>query len=569
MLDTEYIIYVRKSTDESSGHQTQSIPDQINKCIRYAEMNDLKIKAKPEDFEFETEWDIIKENNDADTMNAEIFQNTRGLYIVKEQQSAKVPWLRPKWKKLIQLIKQWKIKWLLSYSPDRQCRNMLEGWELIDCVDNWLVDLKYTNFHFENTASGKMMLWIWFVFSKQYSDKLSEDITRWKNSSVARGKSQWRYKYGYYRDPIDGYYKPHEKYFPLMKEAFQMKLYMWASDEYIANRLNSQWYFRENKKDTKTINAKMLYAVWTDDFYYWIYIYWVSIVDMRELNPFYQPLISEDEHYVLMWRSKQKSKQTLLSTKEDKYQDVRPLSKGIFKVQDGSVFTPYIASIDRLKKKLSLIKKDHPEFKLQDVVQPHQIRYRLMNKDSELHNLEITFDVIDKAIFDFFSTIEITPKDFKEMIAVISDKIDVLNQDNKEKYSKVLLQLNRAKFQKKEFIKQNLWAKRTKDEQFVYDSEMRRFDSEINLIQKELSIINEDERNGLVEFEIFADTLRNSASSYKKASYVRKRSMIDLFISNISLDKKKRLTFEVKPDLQHLFSWKVSSFGDDGVRTHV
>jgi len=132
------------------------------------------------------------------------------------------------------------------------------------------------------------------------------------------------------------------------------------------------------------------------------------------------------------------------------------LSKGIFKVQDGSVFTPYIASIDRLKKKLSLIKKDHPEFKLQDVVQPHQIRYRLMNKDSELHNLEITFDVIDKAIFDFFSTIEITPKDFKEMIAVISDKIDVLNQDNKEKYSKVLLQLNRAKFQKKEFIKQNL-----------------------------------------------------------------------------------------------------------------
>jgi hypothetical protein len=45
-------------------------------------------------------------------------------------------------------------------------------------VDNGLIDLKYTNFHFENTASGKMMLGIWFVFSKQYSDKLSEDITR-------------------------------------------------------------------------------------------------------------------------------------------------------------------------------------------------------------------------------------------------------------------------------------------------------------------------------------------------------------------------------------------------------
>ena len=103
---------------------------------------------------------------------------------------------------------------------------MLEGGELIDCVDNGLVDLKYTNFHFENTASGKMMLGIWFVFSKQYSDKLSEDITRGKTSAVERGKSQGKYKYGYYRDEDTGLYKPHPTYFSLMKEAFQMKLYM-------------------------------------------------------------------------------------------------------------------------------------------------------------------------------------------------------------------------------------------------------------------------------------------------------------------------------------------------------
>jgi sulfur transfer protein SufE len=45
--------------------------------------------------------------------------------------------------------------------------------------------LKYTNFHFENNASGKMMLGIWFVFSKQYSDKLSEDITRGSKNKVA------------------------------------------------------------------------------------------------------------------------------------------------------------------------------------------------------------------------------------------------------------------------------------------------------------------------------------------------------------------------------------------------
>jgi hypothetical protein len=33
----EYVIYCRKSTDETSEHQKQSIPDQIKACINYAE----------------------------------------------------------------------------------------------------------------------------------------------------------------------------------------------------------------------------------------------------------------------------------------------------------------------------------------------------------------------------------------------------------------------------------------------------------------------------------------------------------------------------------------------------
>jgi len=59
---------------------------------------------------------------------------------------------------------------------------MLEGGEIIDCVDQGLIALEYTNFHFENTPAGKMMLGIWFVFSKQYSDKLSEDSSRGSNT---------------------------------------------------------------------------------------------------------------------------------------------------------------------------------------------------------------------------------------------------------------------------------------------------------------------------------------------------------------------------------------------------
>jgi len=69
------------------------------------------IREKPEDFSmFEAEYEIAKEDNDEDTYNRKIFQETRNLFIIKEQESAKVPGLRPKWKKLISQIKQGKIK---------------------------------------------------------------------------------------------------------------------------------------------------------------------------------------------------------------------------------------------------------------------------------------------------------------------------------------------------------------------------------------------------------------------------------------------------------------------------
>lgn len=35
----EYIVYCRKSTDENTDRQIQSIPDQIKECMEFAEKN--------------------------------------------------------------------------------------------------------------------------------------------------------------------------------------------------------------------------------------------------------------------------------------------------------------------------------------------------------------------------------------------------------------------------------------------------------------------------------------------------------------------------------------------------
>jgi len=149
----QYVIYCRRSSDEKSEKQTQSIPDQITRCLEYAKANNIEIMEKPLDFsDFETPEEIIAEENDNDLNNRRIYQNTRNLFIVKESYTAKIPHKRKKRRKLISYINKWKVSALLSYSPDRQARNILEWWELINFVDEDKVALKYTNFHFENTA---------------------------------------------------------------------------------------------------------------------------------------------------------------------------------------------------------------------------------------------------------------------------------------------------------------------------------------------------------------------------------------------------------------------------------
>lgn len=565
----EYVIYCRKSTDESSGQQNQSIPDQIQKCVDYAEKEWLTIKHKPKDFEFESDSDIFKEDNDTDILNRQIYSKYRHLYIIKEQQSAKTPWKRPKWKRLISLIKQGKIKGLLSYSPDRQARNMMEGWELINCVDEWLVDLKYTNFHFENNASGKMMLGIRFVFSKQYSDKLSEDITRGNKTTVLKGKSMWDPKYGYMRDEENGYYMPHSKNFPLMRTAFEMKIYDNASDEYIANRLNAHWYIRETKDKVKAVNPKMLYRVWEDPFYYGIYVRRNNTVDLRENNPFYEALITENEYWILFDRKMKNKPRLSLKEVKDEYDEIIPLKKWLLISKDWFPLIFNLPSKYRYYNKLILLKKEKPKATLKDVVKPNQIRFKVANKLSRDFKLEITFNLIDKEILRVLDKVKINKEAYDRYVKFVNEKLDGINEENKRQRNMFNLQINKLSSQKKDYIQRNMSLSKTKDEESVYRSQLTDYDQKIELIQKEMEAITVSERNTILELEVFIHLIKNVGEDYKKANYVQKRRIASIMLSNIVVDKQKRLTIGVKPWLEPLFEKKNSFGGDDGVRTHV
>ncbi len=183
-----YVIYVRKSTDET-GKQIRSIEDQITECVEFAKRNGLNFSD-----------------------------------IIDEAESAKEPNIRPKFRKMLNDINAGKYQGIIAWHPDRLARNMKEAGEVIDLVDKDIIkDLQFVSFTFNNDPSGKLLLGITFALSKEYSDKLSVNVKRGNRLSMAEGKHVSMSKHGYIKD-VNGYLRPDGENFILLKKRFYYEI---------------------------------------------------------------------------------------------------------------------------------------------------------------------------------------------------------------------------------------------------------------------------------------------------------------------------------------------------------
>lgn len=559
MEELGYVIYCRKSTDESSEKQQQSIPDQIKACKEYAKREWIKIKEKLTDFSmFENEYEIEKENNEEDINNRRIYLETRNLFIIKEQETGKIAHKRKKWRALINLIKAWKVKWLLSYSPDRQSRNMFEWWELIDLVDQWLINLKYTNFHFENSPSWKMMLWIWFVFSKQYSDKLSEDVIRWNKSKLSSWKSLWNYKHWYIINE-QWFHEPHPHNFNIIKEAFQMKL-NWISETKILQFINASWYKRDYKKswESKEMSKSVLNSMLRDDFYYWKFIRWDNTIDLIETSTYYKPMITSEEFELLNYRYENNSITKSKLKKKDIYEDIAVFDNNFILTHDNYHLTFSLPNIKRFYSKIKLLNEKWIIKELKDIIKPNQINYRCANSNSKYYNISYSMEDIDKVILNALEGFKVSDDHYKIYVNYVNKKLDEVIEANKEKVSSINLQIWRLKSKKNQYIKNNMHIKeKNTDEYEVYNNEKNEYDRKIEFLRKEINEIDTGERNQILELEMFIDLLNNAKEYYKKATYVQKKKIVKILFLNIKIDQKKRLRIQVKPELETCFnpSW--------------
>lgn len=259
----KYVIYARKSTEESD-RQLRSLEDQIKECQQLAERLGLK---KPE--------------------------------IIRESKSAKKPHRRVAFNAMLKRLEAGKIDGVISWAPDRLARNMLEAGMVIDMIDEGKIkDLRFVTYPFSKDANGLMLLGMSFVLSKQYSDKLSQDVQRGKHASFAEGKASGATKHGYDKSNQD-YFIPNENTFPLLRTAWEKRL-RGESLVKISKWLNDSGYLKKYQisKREVAMTKQKLSIIFNDSFYYGVIKMkqmTVNLCEIPEAN--FQPMITEDEFF--------------------------------------------------------------------------------------------------------------------------------------------------------------------------------------------------------------------------------------------------------------------------------
>jgi hypothetical protein len=550
--EVKYVIYCRKSTDESSNKQVASIPRQIVECLKFAKREELEIQLKPKDFSnFESSEDIYKEDHVEDLIDRKVYQDSRRLFIVKEQESAKIPFNRKKWTKLTRLVEQGKIRGLISYSPDRQARNMLEGGTLIDFVDQGILKLQYANFHFDPNASGKMMLGIWFVFSKQYSDKLSEDVSAGNKRSSEKGETVGSVKHGYARGE-DGKWIPDGYNFQILKEGFRLKIDENWSDSKIADYMNKRGYCRIGKKGQESrMTHQKANPIWTDPFYYGQWIYGNNIVDLLEKDLGFEPIITYEEHEILSERQKsfsQRHKREI--NKKDDLEEIRVIKNGFLVDSKGFDFSLTLPNkSNRHFPNLEKLKKTNPKATLANVVSSSQIRlYNNKTKQS------VPFDKLDAKIREKIGQIRVTREQYLAYLGYARIKLRETFTENEEMRKRYQLKINQISNKEEQFIDKNLGKERNKDEEAVYQKKLKKFKADIKFYEKEIKDLESKNAIAILSTETMVKFMKNAQSFYDKATYVQKAEIIESLFLNMVYHHEKWLEIKVKDGLEELFS---------------
>ena len=231
-----YLIYARKS-QESEERQVQSIDDQVSLARELAERHNLPLHGEP----------------------------------VTESYSAKEPWQRREFERLIALIEKGRVDGIVAWHPDRLSRNETDAATLCRLLrKGQLRDLRFVNYHFDNSPEGLMMLQMALSQSQYFSSKLALDVRRGLNSKLQKGWWPHRAPEGYFNDLETHTIAADPERLPLIERAFGLLLTGAYTVTEVIEIMNTQWGYRTRRhKNTggSTLSRSAGHRLFSNVFY--------------------------------------------------------------------------------------------------------------------------------------------------------------------------------------------------------------------------------------------------------------------------------------------------------------
>lgn len=494
-VEKKYVLYARKST-KSKDKQQKSIEDQIIECQEFAKKENITILNK---------------------------------YI--DRQTAMKSDKRVEYSKMMKAIKQGKYNAILSWHPDRLARNMKEGGEIINLLDEGvLADLKFSSFTFVNNGSGKVTLGIQFVLAKNYSDNLSVNTERGNKRRYMEGKGLKSEKYGYILNK-EKYFRPDGVNFELIRNSFDMAFRGDSLDD-IAEYLNNEGLQLNGsfKKRTKQQISTML----ADTFYAGTLVAGNGVYDLTKLDTGFIPCVSEE-----------------------KFMQIRQLyfNKNKFKGNTNK------STVSILLKSLLTCKYCGKSMYTSKTANGKGHRYlwiRCANKDCPRKKLNIRRGMRSNVVFDwmfkYIKSLNITKEDYEQWIK----EVKIYRNENRPRYERRLKSLkqqcNKKEAEQKELAKTmtNFMSNQSLSENLQEDinkvgNEIDELKTEYTEVQVQLAECIRDTDKNIWTYERFVNFFKNLRAIIKKRE---KEALLDkvtnMVFVNLVLGDQEVVEWQVK-----------------------
>lgn len=488
-----YVLYARKSTTDE-GSQVRSLGDQVKHC--------------------------------------NILARAKGLNVVatfKESGSAKKPNNRPIFSQILEDIeKNNKYDAILSFAPDRLSRNMLEGGQLINLLDEGkLKDLQFPTHHFTNDPTGKLTLGIMFFISKHFSDDLSRKVRTGVSGNFDDGKSSGSPKWGYDRNEQDGLYKPND-WFNLIQEVWHIRA-GGATNKAVLEYLLEKNYHRltkinkKNKHPRKILpTEKSVGKMFQDPFYFGKLEQASQTIDLREIYNF-EPMIEEETYNQV---------QALAYTRK---RDINPKKMLEFKPLARMVFCGVCKS-----DKWMIVGKNKPGGSTHLV-----LTYRCDNKNCTRYPKSVRAKYVFEAIYELLDKLKLSDEAYERY----SRRIDTFTD---EKVIKIKNEISSKRgayaHKKKELDELSLGLSKISRSSPAYEineNKINQLAIEVLELDEAVEKLNEKIANPSkikLTKEQFLNLVKSAPDKIRAGSAVEKDRVARILFLNLTLDNEKRLS---------------------------